>query len=316
MSELDNLRAEISELECEIEELEKGNYSDNEKEILISDFGTNEIDQLLYDILNEPPYGEIINGTRILRTQELEILHDEHIEKIQLENVLRLNSITVFPISNDEKNEFLGIRFDVFNTFTKKFNISHYIILKQMEYEQISMKELDTVNDQRWRWEIYQFTVPKFIPIREFANKYLSGDYDHHEVNDKNIPGFEQIHKFAESVFEELTQLESIRALILEIKDHFKNDPRVEINSSDIALSTLSFQINKNNVKTHITLKRSGFDNKTINVNINTNNSTNENRLKAQQQLLSHQCGAAALLGNFQKTLVAVQHAINLFLQQ
>lgn len=244
MSELDLLRDDIRELELEIEELEneegieadqqifqESDDDDDDDKIDLNSIG--EVDDLIYDLLKadtviEPT--DIIDGRRIIRSNELKELHDVQISKIQIENVLRFNSITTFPISNDPNRYLLGLRFDVFNNYLKKFTTCHYIILKQVEIEpnddsnNKTQTETSTITSKEYyKWEIFQTTIPKYVPIEEIARTYLNLS---HDINNKHqergsIVGFNRINKFAMHVYEHLIIVEERKSLVLSLKEYF-----------------------------------------------------------------------------------------------
>lgn len=294
MSELDLLRDEIRELEREIEELE------NEKELDDGEYNFDNMDPLLNTILHEQPQGDLIDGTRIIRSKELDELYNENIEKIQAENVFRLNSITLFPISNDKTNEFIGIRFDVFNAFNRKFTDCHYVILRQMEVNIPAIKGIVHDNDDsiKCKWEVFQSTIPKFIPTGELALRYLNETF-FTEVPNIEIPAFEYIHRFAKEVFEELTRFESQKSILLQLQSHYQTNSKVNVQSADLALSKIIINIPP--LQTTITIHTS------------TATATVTGTSKEAQHFVKF-CGAASFLSDLKKLAVAVQREIDSFL--
>lgn len=272
MSSLDLIRDEIRQLEREIEELEESEeLESNEDDVIsidedsfnaITDENDNEqilsqvgqIDQLLYDILNEKEdekeeTSHIIDGKRVIYSNELINFHKSQIPKIQIENIFRFNGITIFPISNDKHCEFLGLRFDVYNTYLKKFSPCNYIILKQFQIETTG-KIITTNNLCEWKWNLFQTTIPKYIPVFDLANIYLA--IRHHrdnttlDIRSNQIPGFNRINKFAMHIYEHLFQLERRRTIIYQLKDQYTNKKLRQVQIKyDLAVSKIEIAISK-----------------------------------------------------------------------
>lgn len=274
MSSQDLIRDEIRQLEREIEELEESEEleskddDDDDDIICIEDDSSNEIndernneqilsqigqmDQLLYDILNEKE-GEdesnIIDGKRVIYSKELKKFHESQIPKIQIENIFRFNGITIFPISNDKNGEFLGLRFDVFNSYLKKFSTCNYIILKQFQIE-TNGKTNTSKNKNEWKWSLFQTTIPKYIPVFDLANTYLEishyRDNTTSDILSNQIPGFNRINKFSMHIYEHLFQLERRRTIIYQLKDQYTNKQLHQVQiKSDLAVSKIDIAISK-----------------------------------------------------------------------
>lgn len=281
MSDIEKIKIEISQLQREIKELQDANkgkqYDDfffqgedvDEEEVedgndLLPDIDFTQIgtvDSIIYDIINDHKSQagkedslecSIVDGTRVLLTQELKKVHDKEISKIQMENAFRFNGITIFPISNDPNGDFLGIRFDIFNTFRRQFVNPHYIILKQLEYVEESIKGETIANNGKplWKWIVFQATIPKFVPVSELALRYLftSNHYrDEQEWFPENIPfvpGFNRINKFAMRVHNELVLLETRRALVLSFAEKFAQNEAVTVDW-DTSVSTVRVQVRR-----------------------------------------------------------------------
>lgn len=249
MATLDEIRDEIRELEREIEGLEDSLNSPHVKESatdieIIESLGN--MDPLLCDILSETTNDDELNedfeGRKIIKSKELQDLETTQIPKIQIENGYRFNGITVFPVSNDLKREFLGIRFDVFNKYLKKFSDCHYIILKKFEIEPERNDKIGSSNNrEEWRWEVFQTTVPKYIPINDLARTYLDMilTESHFETEGTIIiPGFNRINKFAMRVYEHLSLLEYRRAIVSKLEDSYRDCGMVSI-QYDVAVSRI-----------------------------------------------------------------------------
>lgn len=289
MSSIDLVRNEIRELEREIEELEELedlNASDEEV-IEIDDDDNNDdkenvesieneddktvfsnigqMDQLLYDILNEntPDDGEsdIKDGKRIIKSKELQKFYGSQIPKIQVENVYRFNGITVFPLSNDPSGEFIGIRFDVFNTYSRKFTTCHYIILKQFEIENDEKQSISLNGDSEWRWEVFQTTVPKYIPVEDLANSYLNLLHVREQTTENSVPGFNRINKLAMRIYEHLVLLEERKSIVLQLKETYSNTDKVHI-KSDLAVSKIEVVVSHSvivaDTATHVIVEKHG----------------------------------------------------------
>lgn len=239
MSELEILATEIRELKNEIHQLEQDEENGDRRQIKIADVGV--MDDLLYDILNddgaETDAGcgyDLVDGQRILRSAELKELHEKYIQKIQTENVFRFNAVTMFPVSNDEHSEFLGIRFDVYNAFERKFTQTHYIILKQQAIEPPSKQGL-MPDPAHFKWVLFQTTIPKYISVGEIYHRYLMDCTHTLGLGGKSpsggsaassgleIPSFYRINKFSMRVYQELTRFESRHATFARFQQHFRN---------------------------------------------------------------------------------------------
>lgn len=115
-------------------------------------------------------------------------------ENILYENIFRFGGVTAFPINNTlfkDDDEILGIRFDVFSHFTKKFLAPHYIILKKLES---NTKSATSVSK---KWFVYRHTIPVYISLEE---------YDHFLVNEEDIDL--GLRKFVYSLRDHLIQIQ------------------------------------------------------------------------------------------------------------
>lgn len=188
------LRDEIKRLEEEVRELEEGGGIDL-IELVKQQFEN--VDDLLVDIINAESV-----GTKTSQVDELAEMHEiESIPKIKMENIYRFNSVTLFPVSNDENLSYLGIRFDVFEQTTRKFKQSHYIILERKDV--VTMKGVLDSGD--WKWTVKQTTIPKNIDLNIYEQQYLFEGYPEIETLDEtNLIGLNMINKFSMRVYEEL----------------------------------------------------------------------------------------------------------------
>lgn len=272
MSAIEKVREEIATLEREIRELESEKRDSSDSEVLFDDEEVEEsndflpeidftqigtVDSIIYDIINEHKSQtddklecDVVDGQRVFRTRELKQVHDEEMSKIQAENVFRFNGITVFPISNDPNGDFLGLRFDIFNIFHKQFVSPHYIILKQLEATNDNSKTntISTEKQPMWKWSVFQTTVPKFISVAELALTYLVTTTHERETSDwfdngtPFIPGFNRINKFAMRVYNELVQLETRRACVLNFAHKHAGNSKITVDW-DTSVSTVRVQI-------------------------------------------------------------------------
>ncbi|ODQ44462.1 hypothetical protein PICMEDRAFT_13659 [Pichia membranifaciens NRRL Y-2026] len=336
MSTLDEVRNEIRELELEIEELEQEGGEDESFDGEphnddISNYATldqlGKMDELLYDILNDKnddlDMGEIVDGRRILRSKELQALHGDEIPKIQIENVYRFNGITMFPISNDPERIFIGIRFDVFNSYLKKFTTCHYIILKQLDIEasekeqQLQISPETKAGNFNWRWEVFQTTVPKHVPIGDVARDYLSVEHTREPASDAApVPSFNRMNKFAMHIYEHLSLLEERKAFAYKLQGQYastkrvlvKFDPavcRIEITLFDKKrLTTTKLVVDSDSTATRFFLNVKG-----------SGGAENESRNVAHTYW-SSACGAVNVLPDMRSFAVAVQKSIDTFLLQ
>lgn len=209
----EQLREEIRQLEEEISTLES-NTGEAEQQLNLIELVKQQfenVDDLLVDIINADPIDSnkdedfVIlerNGRRVRQSKELQKLHEESsIPKIQIENIYRFNSITLFPISSDSNLTYLGIRFDIFNQNTKQFNQSHYIILHRKEVGAIK----GIRDGSHWNWRIFQTTIPKNVNMNKLEQEYLFDLYPETEVlGETNLVGLNMVNKFSMKVYEEL----------------------------------------------------------------------------------------------------------------
>ncbi|CCE83799.1 Piso0_004387 [Millerozyma farinosa CBS 7064] len=91
-------------------------------------------------------------------------------ESVLLENVLRFNGVTAFPLNRlpFENSELIGIRFDMFSHNSQSFLKPHYAILKKV---QVESKE----SDVQMRWSVYRHTLPAYIDV-EYASRKLEAE--------------------------------------------------------------------------------------------------------------------------------------------
>lgn len=100
-------------------------------------------------------------------------------ENILYENIYRFGGLTTFPLNNflfENAEQVLGLRFDSFSHYTKKFLTPQYVVLRKAHYSQ---KGTDTT----LKWEIYRHTLPVYIPVSEYSNLLL----EHEETGLQNF---------------------------------------------------------------------------------------------------------------------------------
>ncbi|GMF08756.1 unnamed protein product [Ambrosiozyma monospora] len=107
-------------------------------------------------------------------------------------------------------DRYLGIRFDVFDRKYSRFVSPHYIILKRV-----------VKNDN---WEIFKTTLPKFIPYRAIALKYLNTD----------------LFRFASEIRENLIQLQLKKNAFLTIQESLENPSKLDY---DLGFTKVSINI-------------------------------------------------------------------------
>ena len=86
-------------------------------------------------------------------------------QNILYENIFRFGGVTSFPLNPflfDENDEIMGLRFDVFSHYKRKFITPHYVILRKMKNTE---KGLQTT----MKWEVYRHTLPVYLPISEYS---------------------------------------------------------------------------------------------------------------------------------------------------
>lgn len=195
MSE-EELRAEIQQLEDEIEMLERGE-SDVDIVALVREQFENVEDDLLVDIINADTNTES-NTITNTNAQDRETFTENIINRVLEENVHRFNGITLFPVSADSRGSYLGIRFDTFNTVSKRFNKPHYIILNRRE-----SSGKGNTSEEIWKWSVFQNTLPPSINIGKYEQEYLFEEHNSWSDNTV-IPGLNMVNKFAMRVYDEL----------------------------------------------------------------------------------------------------------------
>ena len=86
-------------------------------------------------------------------------------QNILYENIFRFGGVTSFPINTflfDDNDEIIGLRFDIFSHYKRKFITPHYVILRKMKNTQ---KGIETT----MKWEVYRHTLPVYLPISEYS---------------------------------------------------------------------------------------------------------------------------------------------------
>ncbi|GMG44114.1 unnamed protein product [Ambrosiozyma monospora] len=180
------------------------------------------------------------------RLNDYEELKVKYVPNVQLENIYRLGGITAFPVNDPDSNfvqnpkkkdssvplfvtdddddeehndirgidqpkdRYLGIRFDVFDRKYSRFVTPHYIILKKVQK-----------NDN---WEIFKTTIPKFIPYRAIALKYLNTE----------------LFRFASEIRENLIQLQLKRNVFLTIQEELESPSKLDY---DLGFTKVSINI-------------------------------------------------------------------------
>lgn len=124
--------------------------------------------------------------------QRFKVIKDQYAKEIMMENCYRLGGITGFPVYSPENEWLRGIRFDIFDSYNRKFVKPHYIILKR------KIKSDDLF--------VYKSTIPDYIPVNALAYKYLNISY----------------RIFAQEVRKQLVLYQLRKSTFDEIADQFK----------------------------------------------------------------------------------------------
>ncbi|KAG7660848.1 MCM21 [[Candida] subhashii] len=86
-------------------------------------------------------------------------------ENILYENIFRMTGITAFPLNKHlQKEQLMGLRFDIYSTTTKTYSSPHYVILKKLNSFDYKLQI------PKRNWIIYRDTLPKYIPLKEYSN--------------------------------------------------------------------------------------------------------------------------------------------------
>lgn len=112
-------------------------------------------------------------------------------QNILYENIFRFGGVTSFPLNPflfDDNDEIIGLRFDIFSHYKRKFITPHYVILRKIKNTE---KGLETT----MKWEVYRHTLPVYLPISEYS-EYL---HEHEEVT---------FSKFTQQIREHLIQIQ------------------------------------------------------------------------------------------------------------
>lgn len=184
----EQLLAEIQQLEEEIKELENGKV---DLVAMVREQFENVDDDLLVDIINADTQTE--DRTASQRTEMVGLILEE--------NVHRFNGITLFPVSADKEGAYLGVRFDTFDTASKRFNPAHYVIL----YRRETTRKGDTGDSGGWKWFVFQSTLPPGVNVGRYEQEYLFEEHhEEPELTGTVVPGLNMVNKFAMRVYDEL----------------------------------------------------------------------------------------------------------------
>ncbi|KAF6011121.1 hypothetical protein HII12_002715 [Brettanomyces bruxellensis] len=188
--EVESLQEEVDALSAEYEKtlaVQKNNKAKVEEEDKQHDILKHEND-LIAKLEGHDYFDVLINGIMVSGVQDYEsvtgkqdnsrkrdhlaqqnsINYDQLIKKyspaIRLENCYRFGGVSAFPVNvpPGESGEYLGIRFDTFDTCKKTFVLPHYIILKK--------------NPKNNEYFVFKSTVPKFVSVDDLAAEYLNCD--------------------------------------------------------------------------------------------------------------------------------------------
>lgn len=96
---------------------------------------------------------------------------------ILYENLYRLAGITIFPLNKQllGNEDYLGLRFDLFSSLTRKFKTPHYVILRKAIPNEAKLAGQLGGDGDTLRWTVHRHTLPVFIPIDEYSKQLLVG---------------------------------------------------------------------------------------------------------------------------------------------
>lgn len=226
--EAPDFAAEIQELEIQIEELETRNSVPRGLEL---GFVADGMDPSILEMLKSAQDPALAARTSQWTKDKL--------TQIQLENVDRMFGVTAFEITNDPSKTMLGLRFDVFNAFERRYTAPHYVVLKRAEKDAskgISGGAEANV-EQNNQWSIFKSTLPKYIPFNELATKYLPRIFNSDPVRDPNLKAFsDEIYDQLDKIELKRSQVQTVRA---KCADLYNNDVvvRCDLNVHKITLA-------------------------------------------------------------------------------
>lgn len=153
-------------------------------------------------------------------------LHDQ----VLLENVYRMFGITYFPVVdptdlkvNSEtkmteiNREMLGIRLEVFNEITSKYEKPYYILLKKKAKSDV--------------WLLFKHTVPVFVDVEAIFDR----------INAEAIVSYEDVYLFIKVVYKQLVELTSR----MQILEELMRSGVIEDLDLDLEAAAISFTKNE-----------------------------------------------------------------------
>ncbi|AOA62301.1 Kinetochore sub-complex COMA component [Komagataella phaffii CBS 7435] len=171
INDINSLKTEIAQLQAqynstsrELDDLRKGVPQQVQHE---------HFESLLGNFINEPPQSK--SAIKLMSRKKA-------YKQIHLENLYRMVGVTMFPVSN--RDELLGIRFDIFDGEQKKFTVPHYIILQK--------------HSKTEQWKIHRTTIPRYVPLQSIAKQWLNQD----------------LNKFAKLVRKHLVHIQNKKSIV------------------------------------------------------------------------------------------------------
>lgn len=223
-----SLKSEVKALESEVQVLTK-TYEDLAAKVQADQESEDlNIPSFSQDVSQHDYFDELING-RVIESlsasepaqkkrkpsEDFKSLKDKYIDSIRLENCYRLGGITAFPVNDhgEDSDEFLGLRFDVYDKWQHIFVTPHYVILKR-----------DPKNQQ---WVAFKTTVPKFIPVDSLSTRYANTD----------------LHRFATEIRSQLIELQRRKAEFASLENRIQGQLDADLSYSKIVVRLNGYRI-------------------------------------------------------------------------
>ncbi|CCF57180.1 hypothetical protein KAFR_0C01870 [Kazachstania africana CBS 2517] len=159
----------------------------------------------------------------------LDNLHDQ----IMVENIFRLFGITFFPVVDpsdlqmnietqemDTMREMLGIRLDIFDELSKKYDKPMYILLKK------KIKS-DT-------WDIFKHTIPSYIGVEKIFEEVSAG----------LAISYEDIYLFSKEIYLQLLKESARKGKLKKFEEKgLISNLRISLSSTKVSFSIGTFEI-------------------------------------------------------------------------
>ena len=144
---------------------------------------------------------------------------------VQWENSVRLIGVSLFPVNYDNI-EFMGIRLELFDELSLKYDPPFYVILKP------SVKRLGI-------WELFKHNLPKYINIHQHW-QLITKDTD---TSDSNIM------KFANLCYKDLLKVHSRVQFFRKLEGNYVNDKQYSLLHIDNMGLNVSFRLGADIIK-------------------------------------------------------------------